>query len=226
MINIAIIPARGGSKGLPRKNVLNVGGKPLIAWTIEAALDTSIIDLVYVSTDNEEIAQISRQFGAKVIMRPAEFATDGAGTEPVIEHAINILNSEGINCSQVFLLQATSPLRTASHIEKAYARYIEEGASCVISVFEPKHSPAKAYIILDSGEIDGLLSKSAPYTRRQDLPKAVQPNGAIYIFSVIQFMKHKVIPRTKVFPFFMTEYESIDIDDQDDFNAVNTMMEK
>jgi CMP-N-acetylneuraminic acid synthetase len=205
--------------------VLNVRGKPLIAWTIEAALDTPLIDLVYVSTDDEEIAEISKQCGAKIICRPAELATDGAGTEPVIEHAINTLSREGIECSQVFLLQATSPLRTATHIEKAYGRYLEVGASCVISVFEPKHTPAKAYIISGAGEINGLLSKSAPYTRRQDLPKAVQPNGAIYIFSVIEFMKHKAIPRTKVFPFVMTEHESIDIDDQDDLNAVNRMIE-
>lgn len=226
MINIAIIPARGGSKGLPGKNIVNLGGKPLIAWTIEAALKVPMIDEVYVSTDDEEIASISEIFGAKIIMRPSELATDSAGTEPVIEHAISYLKAIGINCNNIFLLQATSPLRTAKHIEKAYAQYVKKEADCIISVFEPKHTPAKAYLVSSSGEIEGLLSKNAPYSRRQDLPLVVLPNGAIYIFSGGEFMKNKVIPRNKVFPFVMGEYESIDIDDQNDLITASRLIGK
>lgn len=224
-MNVALITARGGSKGLPRKNVLPLAGKPLIAWTIEAALSAKCIDKVYVTTDNAEIAQVSQQFGASVINRPAELAQDDTGSEPVIAHAISHLQAENINVEQVFLLQPTSPLRNARHIDSAWQHYCQQKAACLISVFEPKHTPAKAYKVNSDGTISGLLSDSAPYTRRQDLPTAVQPNGAIYLFSAAAFMQQRQIPRQHVVPFMMNHNDSVDIDSADDLAVAATLME-
>ncbi|MDX1391788.1 MAG: acylneuraminate cytidylyltransferase family protein [Rheinheimera sp.] len=224
-MNVALITARGGSKGLPRKNVLPLAGKPLIAWTIEAALAAECIDKVYVSTDNDEIAAISRDFGATVIARPAELAQDNSGSEPVIAHAIAYLQAGGDNVEQVFLLQPTSPLRNAAHINAAWQQYCQHQAKCLISVFEPKHTPAKAYKINADGTLSGLLSDSAPYTRRQDLPTAVQPNGAIYLFSAAAFMQHQQIPRHNVVPFMMNHNDSVDIDSAEDLALAATLME-
>ena len=225
-MNVALITARGGSKGLPKKNILSMAGKPLIAWTIEAALSAKCIDKVYVTTDNVEIAEVSRQFGANVIPRPDELAQDETGSEPVIAHAIEYLQAVNIEVTQVFLLQPTSPLRNAKHIEAAWQLYCQRHAACLISVFEPKHTPAKAYKVNSDGTISGLLSDSAPYTRRQDLPTAVQPNGAIYIFSAAAFMELRQIPRQNVVPFMMNQNDSVDIDSAEDLALAATLLEK
>jgi CMP-N,N'-diacetyllegionaminic acid synthase len=224
-MNVALITARGGSKGLPRKNVLPLAGKPLIAWTIEAALNANCIDQVYVSTDDVEIATVSRQFGATVIARPDELAQDDTGSEPVIAHAIEYLQAAGVKVAQVFLLQPTSPLRSAQHIDAAWQHYCQQKAACLISVFEPKHTPAKAYKVNADGTISGLLSDSAPYSRRQELPSAVQPNGAIYLFSASAFMQQRQIPRQQVVPFMMNHNDSVDIDSADDLALAATLME-
>ena len=223
-MNIALITARGGSKGLPRKNILQLCGKPLIAWTINAALRSNNIDHVYVSTEDEEIATISRLCGAKVIPRPMNLAEDGTSSEPVIEQSIKYLLNKQIKVQNVCLLQPTSPLRTHEHIDKAFDIYNEKKAKCVLSVFEPKHTPVKAYKRKSDGSITGLLDDNAPYSRRQDLPIAYQPNGAIYLFSSSDFLINSQIPRTSVFPFIMSEAESIDIDTQNDFYEVETII--
>ena len=117
-------------------------------------------------------------------------------------------------------------MRDASHIDRAFSIYQEKKASCVISVFEPKHPPTKAYVIESNGTITGLLNPSAPYTRRQDLPVSIQPNGAIYIFNRTEFFRRNQIPRKNVYPFIMTENESIDIDDIDDLKSAQKLLEK
>lgn len=225
-MNIALITARGGSKGLPRKNVLPLAGQPLIAWTIQAALAAKCIDAVYVSTDDKEIADVSAHYGAGVILRPAELAQDDTGSEPVIAHAIEYLQARQQVIAQVFLLQPTSPLRRAEHIDAAYQRYMQLSARCLISVFEPKHTPAKAYKVNADGSISGLLNDSAPYSRRQDLPVAVQPNGAIYLFSADSFMQQRQIPRQNVVPYIMTYTDSVDIDSAEDLALAATLLEK
>jgi CMP-N,N'-diacetyllegionaminic acid synthase len=225
-MNIALITARGGSKGLPRKNVLPLVGHPLISWTIKAALTAKCIDVVYVTTDDNEIATVSEQYGALVIPRPADLAQDNTGSEPVIAHAIEYLQAQQKVMEQVFLLQPTSPLRSAKHIDAAYQQYMQLSAACLISVFEPKHTPAKAYKVNADGTITGLLHDSAPYTRRQDLPVAVQPNGAIYLFSAGNFMQHRQIPRHNVVPYIMTHTESVDIDSAEDLALAATLLEK
>ncbi|PMH45973.1 CMP-sialic acid synthetase [Vibrio sp. 10N.286.49.B3] len=222
-MNIALITARGGSKGLPRKNVLPLNGTPLIGITIQAALASKNIDRVYVTTEDDEIKKISAQFGAEIIDRPLELASDTSTSAEAIEHAIQYLNKT-INFDTIVLLQPTSPLRTSHHIDHALTIYHEKKADCVLSVFEPSHTPIKAYIEQENGMISGLFSPDAPYTRRQDLPKSYQPNGAIYIFSVTKFKLHNLIPRDNVFPYVMSELESADIDTIDDFTYVEQLL--
>ena len=215
-MKIALITARGGSKGLPRKNILHLNGVPLIGWSIKAALEAIEIDRVFVSTEDDEIASISRKYGAEVIPRPLELASDTASSEGVIIHAIEYLKKKGLEFDCCVLLQPTSPLRTAFHINNAITIYNEKNANIVLSVFEPTHTPVKAYKELDDGSITGLFGPEAPYTRRQDLPKAYQPNGAIYVFSVDKFQEQNKFPKNRVFPFLMTEQESADIDTLED----------
>jgi CMP-N-acetylneuraminic acid synthetase len=225
-MRIALITARGGSKGLPRKNILPLNGVPLIAWTIKAALESDCIDNVYVSTEDDEIKSVSLALGAQVISRPVELAQDNSGSEPVIAHALEFLKVKGVVTTAVFLLQPTSPTRTSQHINEAYDLYVKKSANCVISVFEPEHSPAKAYKLNDDGSIEGLLCIGAPYSRRQDLPRSFQPNGAIYIFSTDVFMLYKLIPRTKVYPYIMNKNASIDIDTLDDLIEAESYLKR
>ncbi len=221
---IALITARGGSKGLPRKNILPLNGKPMIAWTIEAALQCEKIDQVYVSSEDEEILNISKDFGAETIIRPLDLASDDASSHSVITHAIENLNNKKIYPSTMVLLQPTSPLRTSDDITNALSIFVDKHADCVISVFEPSHTPIKAYIENNDGSLTGLFSPEAPYTRRQDLPKAYQPNGAIYAFDVNQFSKNQYIPRQNVYPYVMSEINSIDVDTIDDLHKIEAIL--
>lgn len=222
----ALITARGGSKGLPRKNVLSVGGKPLIAWTIEAALKCPYVGSVFVSTDDEEIARVSLQFGAEVIQRPPELSTDTASSIDAVSHAIEWLEGNKQLGPNMILLQPTSPLRTTQHLSEAVETFCSRAASFVISVFEPTHTPIKSYIELDNGTISGLYSDDAPYQRRQDLPRALQPNGAIYIFAVKEFIRNNSFPRKNVFPYIMSEKYSIDIDTLEDLIKVEQRLKE
>ncbi len=211
-----LITARGGSKGLKHKNIYPINGLPLIAWTIKAAQKSPCVERIFVSTDDSDIADISSQFGAEVIQRPNELASDTASSIDVILHAIKFLEDNNIYSSTITLLQPTSPLRTSQHIEEAYSLFINKEAQFVISVFEPNHTPIKAYIENIDGTISGLYSNDAPYSRRQDLPRSFQPNGAIYMFSSDKFKNEKHFPRKDVFPYLMSKECSIDIDNYED----------
>lgn len=223
---VALITARGGSKGLPRKNVIDLNGRPLIGWTIKAALDCPLLDRVFVSTEDTEIAAVSRAFGAEVISRPAELAHDTTSSELVIKHTIDWLEEQSIHCSNMVLLQPTSPLRTSKHISESLEYFNNKQAHCVISVFEPPHTPIKAYMETANGSMIGLYSESAPYSRRQDLPRAFQPNGAIYAFSIKKFTESNHIPRTNVYPYIMNEQESADIDTIEDLHRVEEFLKE
>lgn len=225
-MKIAIITARGGSKGLPRKNVLNLKGIPLIAYTIKAAINCNSIERVFVSTEDKEIKNISKQFGAEIINRPSYLASDHSSSEEVIEDAIQQLESKNINFNTVVLLQPTSPLRTSKHIEEAIDVYNVKRADCVLSVFEPSHTPVKAYIEKSDGSIIGLHSVNSPYTRRQELPNCYQANGAIYVFSAQQFKLNNKIPRENVFPYLMSQIESVDIDTKEDMLMIEKIIER
>ena len=205
---LGLIPARGGSKGVPRKNIRELAGIPLIAHSIQAARDATAIDSVVVSTDDEEIAEVAESHGARVpFMRPSELATDEAPTAPVITHALETLHEAGEAYDVFVLLQPTSPLRTATHIDEAYSLYEESDADSVISVY-PTYDTR--------WERTPKGAKKLNYTdaakRRQDRDPEYVINGAIYVTDVEQFLQTEetITGTTKMYE--MTERESVDID--------------
>jgi CMP-N-acetylneuraminic acid synthetase len=174
---LAVIPARGGSKRLPRKNVLDLAGKPLIAWTIEAAKQSKYIDHFVVSTDDQEITDVSKQFGAEVLTRPGELATDTASSVDVVLHSINAQQKQ---YDYVILLQPTSPLRTAQHIDEAIELLFEKNANAIISVCETDHSPLWSNTLHEDGNMDNFIREEVKGKRSQDLPTYYRLNGAIF----------------------------------------------
>jgi len=223
-MNIALISARGGSKGLPRKNVLQLGGKPLVAWTIEAALDAKNIDLVLVSTEDEEIASTSTKFGAQIIQRPVALAQDDSTSEDVVTHALSHFQHSGLSPDSIALLQPTSPFRTATHIDEAYAVFERKDANLVLSVFEPSFCLAKAYQLNQDGTISGMFSPNSPYSRRQDLPAGYIPNGAIYLINCRSYLQGTCIPKNRVYPYLMSQDDSLDIDSKEDLLAAESII--
>ena len=208
---LIVIPARGGSKGVPRKNIKVLGDKPLIKYTIDAAKGVFDDEFICVSTDDFEIKSVVEQFGLKVpFLRPNELASDTAGTYEVLLHAISYYESKGYFPDTLILLQPTSPFRTSAHIKEALKLY-HESIEMVVSVKETKANP---YYILFEEDRNGYLKKTkeANFTRRQDCPKVWQYNGAIYIINV-KALKEKTISQfTKVCKFEMDETSSHDID--------------
>jgi len=216
---IAIITARGGSKGLPRKNILDLNGKPLIAYTINAAIKSNIFSKVVVSTDDNEIKNISLIYGAEVIDRPSFLATDTASSLDVLEHTLLKLQNNKDKYTHFILLQPTSPLRNARHIIKAYNKYCEENVNSLVSVSEVEHPPQKM-LIEENGEIKPLTKWEDLIKPRQQLAKAYQPNGAIYICHIEMFLNSKNIFEKPLSIFKMNCESSIDIDSKKDLNKV------
>ncbi len=207
---LALIPARGGSKGFPRKNVATLAGRPLIAHTIEAAKAAASVDRVVVSTDDEEIGAAARAAGAELpFTRPAALATDEAATADVIRHAVRAL---GLGDDDAFvLLQPTSPLRTAQDIDEAIALFQDRDADAVISVTAHEHPLAWAQLLNE----DGLLlphPSLAAEGRRQDLTVTYRPNGAIYVIRLANFLRHGQIRGPRTYGYAMPPERSVDID--------------
>lgn len=217
-INIAIIPARGGSKRLPDKNLKLFCGKPLIVWTIDAAKNYGKFDLILVSTDSLKIANIASQAGASVpFIRPSSLASDNATTNDVIEHAVNwIEQNENTSISRVTLLQPTSPLRDSNDICHAMQLFSAKKADAVISVSELEHPIQYCNQLSDDLSMSGFLSKEAFY-RSQDLATFYRLNGAIYIFDRKFVGNLNSIYSGHSFAYVMDKKKSIDIDDEYDF---------
>jgi CMP-N,N'-diacetyllegionaminic acid synthase len=210
---LGIIPARGGSKGIPRKNISLLGGKPLISWTIEAALESRVCDRLLVSTDDPEIADVAKESGADVpFLRPPALSTDTATSLSVVEHAIDWLKD---NCAETFshvvFLQPTSPFRTAKDIQNAVA-IAKKTDAAVVSVCQPHHHPYLLKIIREDGTLGNLLPASASYSRRQDFPPVYALNGAIYVISVDCLQQEKTFNPKKTVPYIMPPEHSLDID--------------
>ena len=224
---LAIIPARGGSKGIPRKNIISVNGAPLISYTIGAALASSRVSRVIVSSEDEEILDISERYGADIIKRPLELAGDGSSADAVIFHCLDTLKTEEHFIPESFvLLQATSPLRTYRHIDEATKLFIENSSEAVVSVFESPNHPLKSFKINERGFITGIISNEYITTPRQQLPKAYIPNGAIFILKTEAFRKHRTILPPETLPYFMSRLNSVDVDDMNDLNYVAFLMKK
>ncbi|MFK5889298.1 MAG: acylneuraminate cytidylyltransferase family protein [Flavobacteriaceae bacterium] len=219
---LAIIPARGGSKGIPDKNIKDLAGKPLIAWTIEAALKSTYITKTMVSSDSDTILEISKKYGAETVKRPTYLADDATRSEPVISHVLEQLK-EG-SFEYVILLQPTSPLRTATDIDKAVQTLLNSDGTALISVYQPQHHPLKAFKTNDKGFLKGLVNDEYPFTPRQELPKTFYPNGAIYMVETKLFLKTGKLFTDKTRVFEMPIDKSFDLDTEADFiNLVNTL---
>lgn len=211
MKDLILIPARGGSKGIPGKNIKPLGGRPLIYYTIDAATSVALPDDICISTDSEEIIRVVREYGLDVpFKRPALLATDTASSYDVIRHAIDFYSQKGIDYDRVILLQPTSPFRNSMHIREAMALY-DDACDMVVSV---KVSHANPYFTLFEENKEGFLapSKSGGFTRRQDCPIVYEYNGAIYVISVESMKCGAIGNFSRIKKYIMTDEDSIDLD--------------
>lgn len=211
---LALITARGGSKGLPRKNVLSAGGKPLIAWSIEASLQSKVISHVVLSSDDDEIIDTAKAWGCSApFRRPAELANDTATSIDVVLHALDQLPEY----QYIVLLQPTSPLRTAADIDEAFALMLSLGAPSCVSVCEAEESPYWMFRLNRDKKLERLLREENVATRRQDLPPVYVLNGAIYIAQVEWLRESKSFLGEGCVAYVMPKERSLDIDNLEDF---------
>ena len=220
---LAIIPARGGSKRLPRKNVLDLNGKPLIAYSIEAGLKSKYIDKVVVSSDDEEILDISQKYGALTIKRPDELSSDTATTFDAIKHTIENTNEY----DYIVLLQPTSPLRDNNHIDEAIELLETKHADAVVSVCEMEHSPLWSNTLPEDANMSMFLRDEVKNKRSQDLEKYYRLNGAIYICKTEKLLEEKsFFLKENIFAYKMDRESSIDIDEEIDFKIAKILIKK
>lgn len=221
---IGVIPARGGSKGIPGKNIIPVRAKPLIVYTIEAARESGVLTQTVVTSDDDAILRVAEAAGATPLKRPLKLASDTASSEVAVMHALDTLENEGKTFDLLLLLQPTSPLRTARDIQNAVKLFREKNASALISVYEPEHSPYKAFTVNNEGFLQGIVDNASPFRRRQDLPKAYYPNGAIYLITVEAFRAGSAFYTDHTVPYIMPSERSIDVDTMDDVRRIEEIM--
>lgn len=221
---LAIIPARGGSKRLPRKNVLNIGGKPLISWTIEAALRSKYIDDIFVSTDDKDILNIASQYKLHVPeLRPEVLSSDGATTNDVIFYT---LKNFGDGAHIVIVLQPTSPLRETFHIDEAISLFELKTAFSVVSVTPCEHPPMWSNILPKDDSLGSFLSLNAN-KRSQDLGSYYRLNGAIYVYDVEKLLSiGEIAYKNDSYAYKMSNESSVDIDSVFDFDIANFFLSK
>ena len=211
---ISIIPARGGSKGILRKNIKFLYNKPLIAYSIEQSLKSKLIDDTFVSTEDDEIKTISMKYGAKIINRPPELATDTASTESVLLHASEVLNN---NFSYMVLLQPTSPIRYPKQIDEAIELIISQKGDSLLSVFENN-----SFLWAKNGTSINFNYKNRP--RRQDKDWELVENGSFYITRKEILLKEKNRLGGKILMYLMPRWMSVEIDEQFDFELVEYLL--
>ncbi|OIR06747.1 N-acylneuraminate cytidylyltransferase [mine drainage metagenome] len=216
---LAIIPARGGSKGVPRKNIIQLAGKPLIAWTIEEAKKSRYIDRLILSSDDEEIIGVARAWGCEVpFVRPAELSLDDTpGIAPVL-HTLEAIS--GFN--YVVLLQPTSPLREAEDIDGCLELCDASAAPACVSVTEPSHHPHWTFSLDADNRLHPLFEAYAG--RRQNLPRVYAINGAVYAAAVPQLLRARDFMMPATVAFVMPEHRSIDIDTQNDLALADCLL--
>lgn len=225
-LNVAIIPARAGSKRLPGKNIKLLAGKPLIVWTIEAAITSNLFDVILVTTDSEEIANIARAAGASVpFLRPSELSTDTSSTNEVISHAVDWIEQNVGTVSCVTLLQPTSPLRTADDIAQAMNMYDTKQASAIVSVCLTEHPIQFCNTLPIDLSMAGFI-KTQNNKRSQELEPSWRLNGAIYIFDRKYVSNLTNLYEQNTFAYIMKRESSIDIDQELDFILAEIILSK
>jgi len=222
---LAVIPARGGSKDLPNKNLKRLGGLPLVAHTILAAKQAATLDRIILSTDSPEIAKVGKRYGVEVpFLRPAGLATDDAPMTPVLAHAVSWAEKDhGKPVDVVVSLQPTSPLRRPQHIDDGIHLLFKSGAESVVGLCQARHNPYWMWVIRD-GEVMRLFSEGWNFQRRQDLPVVYRVNGAFYANQRHVIMEYGRILGKTIRGLIMTEEDSIDIDSSLDFTLAQTLL--
>ena len=221
---LAIIPARGGSKGIPLKNIREVGRKPLIAWTIEEAQKSKFLDRLILSSDDGKIIQVAKEYGCEVpFIRPSELAQDDTpGIEPVL-HAIVSLSEK---YDYVVLLQPTSPLRSVEDIDKCIEACVVSGCKACVTVTQSEQSPYWMYSIADSGYMVPVVKVADKYCRRQELPTAYVLNGAVYVARTEWLKQTKEFVADETRAIIMPAERSIDIDTEQDLARVGRILDQ
>lgn len=218
---LAIIPARGGSKRLHRKNILQLHNKPLIAYSIQAGLECSFITDVVVSSDDSEILDIAKQFGASTIKRPIELSSDTSTSFEAIQHTIENMQEY----DYIVLLQPTSPLRNFHHINEAIKLLKEKNADAIVSVSPMEHSPLWSNTLNEDLSMQNFLADDLINKRSQDLETFYRLNGAIYICKTSALLENKgFMLKDNIFAFIMDKNSSIDIDEQFDFDLAEAIL--
>lgn len=225
---LAIIPARGGSKRLPKKNILDLAGKPLISWSISAAIKSKYIDKVMVTTDSDEIMEVARKYGAEVpFKRPDYLSNDTAIRPDVIKHTIDFYQNENQeNFDYIIFLQPTSPLRNETHIDKAIEYMFEKNADAIVSVCEVEHPVQWSGVLPDNKDMSDFLNEIDIKSRSQDFPSYFRLNGAIFICDSYKFMESGcMFLKENIFAYVMSQDISIDIDTKIDFMFARNIFE-
>ncbi len=223
---LGFIPARGGSKGIPKKNIYPLAGKPLIAHTIEQSLG-SRINRTIVSTDSEEIASVSRQYGAEVpFLRPETLSSDKAVIKDAMQHCLDeLLRRDGYQPDIIVLLQPTTPLRKAKHIDDFIDLLSSENADTVVSVSDPMEHPGDMVYWQSAGQMKFLIELDQAKLQREAYPECFFLNGLIYAFTLKSFKQNNSIYGKKVIPYRTRQIESIDIDSMDDLLIAEAIMQ-
>jgi N-acylneuraminate cytidylyltransferase/CMP-N,N'-diacetyllegionaminic acid synthase len=222
-----LITARGGSKGLPGKNILPLHSKPLIAWSIEAAQQAQHKGQLVVSTDSEEIANVARSYGAEVpFIRPAALAIDSASSMDVIMHALDFYSANGENFDYVVLLQPTSPLRRVTDIDAALDFLAERKAEAVVSVCSAEHHPLWSNTLPPDGNMKDFIRPEVKGKNRQQLPSAYRINGAIFIASPTYLKEFNSFIADRTFAYEMPAEASVDIDSEIDFAFAELLLQR
>ena len=223
---IAVIPARGGSKSVLGKNIRPLGGKPLLAWSIEVARQVSEIDRIIVSTDDAQIASVAKAYGAEVYPRPAHLATDEALVIDALKDLLQTLEAERATPEWVILLEATCPLRTADDVRDCLRLAAQRGYDSVATFKDAELNPHRAWRLVD-GVPEVFIAGAIPWLPRQKQPKAYQLNGAVYLFRVnLLAEESKSLLVGKLGAVLMPRERSQDIDDSVDFTIVEALLKK
>tara|TARA_B100000795_G_C22797497_1_gene440111 strand:+ start:1043 stop:1744 length:702 start_codon:yes stop_codon:yes gene_type:complete len=226
---LAIIPARGGSKGVPRKNVIEINGNPLISYTISAALKASLITDIVVSTDDPEIAEISRKLGAQVpFMRPLDLASDQAQSAPVIEHALFFMEKiKDFKYDAILMLQPTSPLRTSQHIEESLDLFKSKECDSVVSVTSVGgNHPFRMKRLINNQLVNYIDQGFWNMKPRQSLPDVYIRNGAIYLISREVFIQQRQLIGNNCLGYVMSDSDSTNIDSPIDLKIAELLLKE
>jgi N-acylneuraminate cytidylyltransferase len=220
---LAIVPARAGSKGIPNKNIADVGGRPMVEWSLIAAQESTAISAIEVSTDDARIVELARHRGLLVSrMRPLNLADDSASMNSVIQDVIE--HSSYSACDYLVLLQPTSPLRTAAHIDQAMAALLESGRESLVSVTLSREKVFWSYTISDGAELRPIFPDMLSIRSRHELPTTYSLNGAIYICRTRRFLAMHELVHPDSLPFLMNQETSIDIDSPIDLELARSLI--